>query len=55
MSSVADAFLGISQKYLEQIFYKKPSDVPYLIKEHLLMSASDETTLKKNFGGSKPS
>ena len=31
-----------------------PIDVPYFIKEHLWMSASDETTLKKNFGGSKP-
>ena len=30
-------------------------DVPYFIKEHLWMSASDEATLKKNFDGSKPS
>ena len=29
--------------------------VPYFIKEHLWMSASDEATLKKIFGGSKPS
>ena len=30
-------------------------DIPYLFKEHLWMSAFDEATLKKNFGGSKPS
>ena len=30
-------------------------DVPYFIKEHLWMSASDEATLKKKFPGSKPS
>ena len=31
-------------------------DVPYFIKEHLWMSeASDEATLKKSFGGFKPS
>ena len=39
----------------------KPSDkslfinLPYFIKGHLRMSASDEATLKKNFGRSKPS
>ena len=27
-------------------------DVPYFIKENLWMSASDEATLKKSFGGS---
>ena len=30
-------------------------DVPYFIKEHLWMSASDEPTLKKKFGKSEPS
>ena len=30
-------------------------DVPYFIKDHLWMSASDEATLKKFFGGNKPS
>ena len=30
-------------------------DVPYLIKEHLWMSAFEEATLKKIWGGSKPS
>ena len=29
-------------------------DVPYFFKEHLKMSASDEVTLKKNFGGRWP-
>ena len=29
--------------------------VPYFIKEHRWMSASDEATLKNNFVGSKPS
>ena len=29
--------------------------VPYFIKEHLWISATDETTLKNFFGGSKPS
>ena len=28
--------------------------VPCFIKGHLRMSASDQTTLKKKFGGSKP-
>ena len=46
MSSVADFFLGISRKYLEQ---------PFHIKEHLWMSVSDDATLKLIFGGSKPS
>ena len=32
-----------------------PIDVPYFIKEHIWMSASDEATLKKDFGESKPS
>ena len=32
-----------------------PIDVPYFIKEHLCMSAFDEATLKKIFGGSKSS
>ena len=31
------------------------SNFPYFIKEHLWMSTSDEATLKKKFGGSKPS
>ena len=30
-------------------------DVPYLIKEHLWMTATDEVTLKTIFDGSKPS
>ena len=30
-------------------------DVPYFIKEHLWISASDEATLTKIFGASKPS
>ena len=30
-------------------------DVPYFIKEHLWMTASDEAALKSTFGGSKPS
>ena len=30
-------------------------NVPYFIKEHLWVSAFDETTLKNIFGGSKPS
>ena len=30
-------------------------DIPYFIKEHLWMSASDEVTLTKLSGGSKPS
>ena len=30
-------------------------DVPYFFKENLWMSASDEATLKKVFGGSKSS
>ena len=30
-------------------------DVPYFIKDHIWMSASDEATLKKHFGGSKRS
>ena len=30
-------------------------DVPYFIKEHLWTSACTVATLKKNFGGSKPS
>ena len=56
VSSVADVFLGISQKYPEQLFKKKTlKDVPYFIKENLRMSASDEATLKKIFCGSKPS
>ena len=29
-------------------------DIPYFIKEHLWMSASDELTLTKISGGSKP-
>ena len=32
-----------------------PMNVPYFIKENLQMSASDAATLKKIFGGSKPS
>ena len=32
-----------------------PMDIPYFIKEHLWMSASDEVTLTKISGGSKPS
>ena len=32
-----------------------PMHVPYFIKEHLWMSASNEVTLQKNFDGSKPS
>ena len=34
---------------------KLSDDVPYFIKEHLWISASDVATLKKNFGGSKSS
>ena len=56
MSSVADVFF---QKFLENIqnyFKRKPSDVPYFIKEHLWMSAFDEAILKKiKIGESKPS
>ena len=29
-------------------------NVPYFIKDHLWMSASDEATLKKNFGEINP-
>ena len=42
-------------------FNRKPSDksisinLPYFIKEHLRIRASDEAKLKKNFGGVKPS
>ena len=32
-----------------------PKDVPYIIEDHLWMSASNETTPQKNVGGSKPS
>ena len=31
------------------------TDVPYFVKEHFWMSAFDEATPKKIFGGSKPS
>ena len=56
MSSVVDAFPGISRKYSEQLFYQKNllMDIPYFIKEYLWMSAFDEATLKKIFGRSKP-
>ena len=30
-------------------------DVPYFIKQHLWMSASEEATPQKNVGASKPS
>ena len=53
MSSIADVFLGISRN-IQCSYFKGIDDVPYFIKEHFWMSASDETTLKKNFGGSKP-
>ena len=48
--SVIDVFLGISQLYSGQLFFKRILliDVPYLIKEHLGMSAFDEATIKKN-------
>ena len=58
MSSVADVFLGISQKYSEQLYISKenlPMDVSCFIKENLWMSASDEATIKKIIGGTKSS
>ena len=50
MSSVADVFLGISPKYSEQLFLKETFQWMFQY-----LSASDEVTLQKKFGGSKPS
>ena len=57
MSSVADVLVGISWTIFWTAIFKEnlPKHVPYFIKEHLWMSVSDEATLKKNFGVSKPS
>ena len=56
MSSVKDVFLGIPGIFRTTIFKENlPMDVPYLIKERLWMSASDEAALKIIIGGSKPS
>ena len=57
MSFVTDVFLGISQKYsfITAILKENLMDVPYFIKEHLWMSASNEATCKIIFCGYKPS
>ena len=56
MSSVKDVFQGIPEIFRTTIFKENlPMDVPYLIKEHLWTSASDEAALKIIIGGSKPS
>ena len=41
--------------FRKAILKQNPMDVPYFFKDHLWMSASDEATLKKHFGGSKRS
>ena len=46
-SSLAAVFLGISRKYSAILKENLPMYVPYFIKEHLRVSASDEATLKK--------
>ena len=46
MSSVTDVFYQFSENIQNSYFKRKSSDdVPYFIKKHLWMSASDETTL----------
>ena len=55
MSSVKDVFQGIPEIFRTTITTNLPMDVPYLIKEHLWTSASDEAALKIIIGGSKPS
>ena len=48
---------NIQNSYIKRKPFNKPlfRNLPYFIKGHLWMSASDETTLKKSFGESKPS
>ena len=41
-NSVAAVFLGISRKYSAILIENLPMYVPYFIKEHLRVSASDE-------------
>ena len=54
MSSVADA-LNFPKIFRTTILKENlPMDVPYFIKRHLWMRASDEATLKIILGGSKP-
>ena len=56
MSTVADILRNFPKIFRTAILKENlPMDVPYFIHGHLWMSASDEATLKKNFGGSKPS
>ena len=56
MSFVADVFKNFQKLFRTAILKENfLMYVPYFIKEHLWMSASDEATLKKIFGGSKPS
>ena len=57
MSSVDDVFSRNFPKMFRAAILKETllMDVPYFIKEHLWTNASDQATLKKIFGGSKPS
>ena len=57
MSFVADVFYKNFQKIFRTAILKENllMHVPYFIKKHLWMSASDKATLKKIFGGSNPS
>ena len=54
---VADVFFRNFPKIFRTAILKEnlPKNVPYFIKKHRWMSASNEATLKKVFGGSKPS